>query len=288
MVSIIIPFKYDSNNRLENLLEILGYLKKHWSFEQVIISEMDTSPKILNLLPGWADYIFAKESRSEWSRSKRINLALPIVKSNIMLILDADLIVDYSCVKLAVEKISKNEIDAVTPFEKVYHYPRALVLEEMQKGEINTNKFCLNENYSRVFIANGGCFITKTSIFKHIRGMNELFIGWGLEDDELINRYIKLGYKYGRVGGIPAIHINHDRTESCEINFQNFDNSLLEKNRGILFTKEEMLDYFGISEKVSLYSQIEKVMPTQDKKLIEMVNKEKASYLNVKNEPYKV
>lgn len=289
MISIVVPFKYDSNNRLENLLEILTYLKKHWEFDQIIISEMDVQPKILNLLPSWVDYIFAKESEaSSWSRAKRINLSIPLIKSEITLILDADLIVDYSCVKMAIEKIHKNEMDAITPFEKVFHFPRSIILKEMQQKEIKTSEFCENKNFSRSFVANGGCFITKTSIFKHLRGMNELFVGWGLEDDELINRYIKLGYRYGRISKIPAIHINHDRTKSCEIDFNNFNNSLIEKNRGILFTKEEMLEYFGLTGKVGKYSEINKVQTPEDHRLIDLVEKEKKSYMNVKSEPYEI
>ena len=270
-------------------MEILKYLKKYWTFEQLIVSEIDVNPKAINLIPDWADYIFAKEKDSDqWSRAKRINLPIPLIKNEITIILDADLIVDYYCVQLSVEKIIKDEIDALTPFEKVYHFPRSIVLKEMQNKEIKTNEFCKNKSYSRSFVANGGCFITKTSIFKHIRGMNESFIGWGLEDDELINRYIKLGYRYGRISGVSSIHINHERTKNCEIDLENFNRSLIEKNKGILFSKEEMLSYFGITEHLGEYNQINKNNNIQNEKLLELVDKEKQAYFNLKSEPYEI
>lgn len=288
MISIIVPFKYDSNNRLENLLELLAYVKKYWNFDQLIISEMDESPKIVNLIPKWVDYIFAKETKDIWSRSKRVNLAIPLISNDITMILDTDVIVDNSCISASCDKINNNEIDAVTPFEKAYHIPREIILKEMKIKEINTKEFCENNRASRVFIANGGCFITKTSIFKHIRGMNELFMGWGLEDDELINRYSKLGYRYGRINSIPAIHINHERTASCSLVENNFLNSLIEKNRIYLFNKEQILNYFGISENTGKYSCLKEPMPIDSPNLEKMIKKEKDSYFNAKQESYEI
>lgn len=289
MISIVIPFKYDSINRIENLLELTSYAHKHWEFDQLIVVEMDSKPKINDLLPEWVDYIFAKESQKNWSRSKRINLCIPLIRSKVLAIMDTDLIVDKNCFNLSVEKIIKNEVDAVTPFEKVYHYPRSLILKNMKAGEIKIADFCENnKNFSRVFVANGGCFITKTAIFKHIRGMNELFLGWGLEDDELINRYIKLGYRYGRINKVPAIHINHERTTNCEIDLDNFNNSLIEKNRGLISSREDIIKYFGITEVPGTYSIINKPLPVDTNELKDLVEKEKQLYNNVKKESYEI
>lgn len=291
MISIVIPFKYDSLNRIENLLELLDYIKNYWKPNQLIVVEMDHAPKAISLIPGWVDYLFAKEDESNsWSRSKRINLSIPLIKNEIMAIMDTDLIVDKDCLDVSITKIINNEIDAVTPFGEVYHFPRSIVLKDMKKNEIKTLSFCEanKKNYSRKFIANGGCFITKLSIFKHIRGMNELFVGWGLEDDELINRYIKLGYRYGRISSVPALHINHERSKNCDVDFKNFDNSLIEKNRSLISSKIEILDYFGITDKVGKYSSINKPIPIDTEELANMVAKEKALYQNAKQQSYEI
>lgn len=289
MYSIIIPFKCDSNDRLENLVELLSYLKKNWDFEQLIVSEMDASSKVMNLLPDWVDYLFLKwvKSSAHWCKSKAINAATHLVRNDVMITLDADLVVDKACIDLAVQKILSEEVDAVTPFSKAHHVPRSMLLGEMRIGEIKTVEFCSRVVSSRAFEASGGCFITRTSIFKHLRGMNELFIGWGLEDDELVNRYIKLGYNYARVKDIPSLHINHDRS-SIEIDPSNFDDSIIEKNRGVLFNKEQVLNYFGITDNVGSYNKINKTLPPDNDSLRELFEREKQIHMNIKKEPYQI
>lgn len=276
MISIIIPFKYDSENRLENILELCKYIKKYWLFDEVFVVEMDESPKIINLLPEWCKYIFVKEKNNEtWSRSKRINIAMPMVKSKLTMILDSDVIVDWSYVEYIAEKIKNNELDAATPFDNLYHVSRNIIIQEMKKNKIEPVSF-LNNNkkeISRIFKTNGACFITKTDIFKHIRGMNELFIGWGLEDDELIERYSKLNYRYGRISG-PAIHINHERTNNCHPDPNNFLGSITEKNRIKILDKEQILEYYGIKEKIGLYSSINKPESSDNDILTKLVNEE--------------
>lgn len=288
MVSIIIPFKYDSKNRLENILELLDYSKKYWNFVDLIIAEMDESPKIFNLLPKWCKYIFCKEENEIWSRSKRINLGLSLVNSEILMILDSDVIVEWSVIEYIVDQIKNDKIDAATPFENLYHVSRKVILDMKEKIDINSYLKNNKENISRVFKVNGACFLTKTSIFKHIRGMNELFLGWGLEDDELISRYLKLGYRYARVNGYNAIHINHERTANCHPDPSNFENSVTEKNRILLFNKNEILNYYGISESVGKYSFLKTPEPPNSLELKKMVEEEINNYKKDKASSYKI
>lgn len=289
MVSIIIPFKYDSQNRIENILELCAYARKYWSFDEMFIIEMDESPKIINLLPDWCKYIFVKEIGNVWSRSKRINMALPMIKSKVTIILDSDVLIDWEHIEYILNKIKKNELDAATPFNDLYHVQRNLIIEEMKKNKVEICSF-LDKNkdkISRVFKTNGACFITRTDIFKHLRGMNELFFGWGLEDDELITRYAKLGFRYGRSNG-QAIHINHERTPNCSPDPDNFLGSITEKNRINLFSKEEIMNYYGIRENVGVYNSLDKPIGADNATLLDMVNKEKSLYFNQTNELYKI
>jgi predicted glycosyltransferase involved in capsule biosynthesis len=280
MLSIIIPFKYDSKNRLENILELLSYSKNYWNFSEIIVVEMDESPKIINLIPNWCKYIFCKEESEVWSRSKRINLGLSLVKNDILMILDSDVIVDWSVVEYLVNEIKNNKLDAATPFENLYHVSRKIIPDMREKININSYLENNKEHISRIFQVNGACFLTKTNIFKHIRGMNELFLGWGLEDDELITRYLKLGYRYARVKGYNAIHINHERTINCQPDPDSFKNSIVEKNRILLFDKNEILNYYGISENVGNYNCLKTPNPPDKIELIELVNKEINNYSN--------
>lgn len=290
MLSIVIPFKYDSENRLENILEISKYIKKNWFFDDLFVVEMDDSPKIINLLPSWSNYIFVKEKQNEvWSRSKRINMAVPMVKSQILMILDSDVVVDWNHVDYIINKIKDNELDAATPFENLYHMSRDVVLSEMKKNKIEVASFIKNneKDISRIFKVNGACFITRVSIFKHIRGMNELFLGWGLEDDELIERYNKLGFRYGRSNG-SAIHINHERTASCSPEPNYFFGSITEKNRIKLMSKMEILNYYGIKEEIGIYNTLSVPMGPDKEELLKASEEERSLYLNMEKKEYKI
>jgi len=61
MISIIIPFKNDHITRLENLLNLASYIEKFWTYNQIIVVEMDEKPTALNLLSDNITYLFAKE-----------------------------------------------------------------------------------------------------------------------------------------------------------------------------------------------------------------------------------
>jgi hypothetical protein len=288
MVSIIIPFKYDSKNRIENILELLDYSKKYWKFSELIIAEMDESPKIFHLIPKWCKYVFCKEDSEVWSRSKRINLGLSLVNSEILMILDSDVIIEWPVVEYIVDQIKKDKIDAATPFENLYHVSRNVIPKMKEKIDINSYLNNNKNDISRVFKVNGACFLTRTDVFKHIRGMNELFLGWGLEDDELINRYIKLGYRYARVSGYNAIHINHERTVNCHPDLNNFEKSITEKNRIFLFNKNQILDYYGISESVGKYNALKSPLPADTIELKQLVEKEIGSYKKSDSSNYKI
>lgn len=279
MIDIIIPFKNDDMSRLENILSLISYIEKFWKYNKIIVVEMDEKPTIAQLLPDSVFYLFAKERKDElWSRSKRINLALPLISSPILMVLDTDVIIDFNTVDYLCRKISNKELDFVVPFSKLVHMERSICLRSMNK-EINPNDFVeKNKQYIlREFVTNGGCFLANTAIFKHLRGMNELFYGWGLEDDELIHRYMKLGKKYGRVENMVAIHIEHKRTNNSFPNKECFSGSIVEKNRIKTWSKEKIQEYYGITESTGVYSGLNKpIDPNEEEKII--IQNEKKLY----------
>lgn len=279
MFSIIIPFKNDDITRLENLLSLISYIERFWTCDQIIVVEMDEKPTIIHLLPNHIVYLFAKEKKNEiWNKSKRVNLALSIISSPILMMLDTDVIIDFNTIKYVCGKIKNKELDLVTPYSKVFYMERNICLHSMSK-EINPNEFVeKNKQYKiREFITNGGCFIADTSTFKHLRGMNELFYGWGLEDDELIYRYMKLGKKYGRVENMCALHIEHERTSNAVPNKEYFSGNIVERHRIKTWSKEKIQEYYGITENIGAYSKLNKPAdPTGEEKII--IQNEKKLY----------
>jgi len=279
MLSIVIPFKNDDPTRLVNLLSLISYIERFWTYEKIIVVEMDEKPTVLNLLSDDIVYLFAKEKKNEiWNKSKRVNLALPIIDSPILMMLDTDVIIDFNTIKYVCEKIKNKELDLVTPYSKVFYMERNLCLDSMSK-EINPNEFAeRNKQYIlREFVTNGGCFLADTATFKHLRGMNELFYGWGLEDDELIYRYMKLGKKYGRVENMCALHIEHKRTNNAVPNKECFSGNIIERHRMKTWSKEKIQEYYGITENTGGYLTLNKPAdPNEEEKII--IKNEKKLY----------
>jgi predicted glycosyltransferase involved in capsule biosynthesis len=279
MFSIIIPFKNDDISRLENLLSLISYIERFWTYEKIIVVEMDEKPTVLSLLPDNIVYLFGKENKNKtWNKSKRVNLALPIIDSPILMMLDTDVIVDFNTIKYVCEKIKNKELDLVTPYNKTIYMERNICLQSMIK-EINPNEFTERnkQHILREFVTNGGCFLADTAIFKHLRGMNELFYGWGLEDDELIHRYINLGKKYGRVNNMCALHIEHKRTNNAIPNKEFFSGNVVERHRIKTWNKEKIQEYYGITENIGAYSTLNKPAdPNEEEKII--IQEEKKLY----------
>jgi len=205
-----------------------------------------------------------------------VNFALPIVKSPILMMLDVDVIVDFNTVKYICKKIKNKELELATPFNKLIHMERKPLLDSVCI-EINPNDYAeKNKQYIlREFATTGGCFLADTATFKHLRGMNELFYGWGLEDDELIYRYMKLGKKYGRVENMCALHIEHERTNNAVPNKECFAGNIIERHRMKTWSKEKIQEYYGITESFGAYSTLSKPAEPNEEEVIIIQNEKK-------------
>jgi hypothetical protein len=64
------------------------------------------------------------------------------------------------------------------------------------------------------YMDNGGIVLFDTSTYVNGGGGNENFVGWGCEDDEMISRFVGLGYRLGRLDNAILLHLQHSRQTS--------------------------------------------------------------------------
>ena len=186
-VDFIFPYRYDSEERKNNLYTSLSYYKKHFPNSNFIISEQGVNQTV-NV--NGNDYIFLKKELPH-NQSKSINAGTKLSNKKIICVIDVDIILlNYMNIYEATKEIFKDNIDYCLPYNECVDLP---TFEYRRPW----GKECI-----------GGIFVIDRNKFIE-SGMNdESFEGWGREDDarheKLINLEIRFKRKYGYI-----IHMEH-------------------------------------------------------------------------------
>ena len=77
----------------------------------------------------------------------------------------------------------------------------------------------------------GVCPIFLKQRLLDIGGWDEGFVGWGAEDQDIIDRYCKDDIHLARFASLTYVHLHHDVTPGWN------DREFVEKNRGLYFKK---------------------------------------------------
>lgn len=217
-VCFIIPFMYDTQERLENLTFVVRYINKHFDTHIVVV---DSSPDKF-----YASLI-AEEYRSVENvvalykpmgqflhRTRMVNDILKCIINHpdfkdtpYVCINDCDAFFNPEQYIKSVEML-QNGYSMVYPYAGNFmDIPRTIILD----GEIR-NPYLVNPKS-----VGGAVFVNKND-YLSIGLENENFISYGYEDDERYERAVKLGLKVGRTDG-DCWHIHHERDiNSCEKN----------------------------------------------------------------------
>ena len=186
-VDFIFPYRYDSEERRNNLNISLNYYKRYFTESNFIISEQGPTQTINNCD---GDFIFLKKELPH-NQSKSINAGVKLSNKKIICVVDVDIILlNYMNIYEAVKEIFKENIDYCLPYNECVDLPNF----EYRRP---WGKECI-----------GGIFIIDRDKFIQ-SGMNdESFEGWGREDDARHEKLLKLGLKFERKYGY-IIHMNH-------------------------------------------------------------------------------
>lgn len=244
----VMPVRLDSLDRLENLLEVTRYLHERLCVPQILVVENDHQPKLVAHLSDrpYIRYLFVQSDDRPWNKSRVINTALPWVTTRAMAIWDTDAVVSLGQLRMSVRGIVDEGRAAAIPFESMYHVPRKYI-QQVREGRLDYNRAVEDQIFQ---IKRGGgqaCFVVNTALFRHARGANELFWGWGGEDDEMLIRMHKLFGGITQARG-PLIHIAHQRTSTSFPDERYGRLNEGERQRIYDWSPEEIRRYLGISE----------------------------------------
>lgn len=254
-ITLVVPCKLDSNDRIENLSAHLEYVKSITD-NPIILIESDVEPKVYEKVKGLRHvrYMFVQTNHENfWSRSLPINQGVAWASTPLVAPWDVDVIIEPGQVEYTARQILEDNADFGVPFTKVL-YCHHSVFEDVRDNRLDYGSLVHRYLYTLAGREHFGCAnIFKREVFRHIRGMSEKFFGWGGEDSELGARVAGLGFRVFRHGGF-AWHIDHMKgpLSGCG------DEALFDANREEVFkieamSPDELRAYFGITAEIGGY-----------------------------------
>lgn len=236
-VTFTIPVHYDHPDRFQNLSLNICMLLQYFD-TNVIIGEQGSDK--FKVFETWCKY--KKFNDAEFHRTKMLNVMAREAETPIVVNYDADVFLPPMQVLKAVFDLSVK--DMVYPFDgRFARVPRSKFREienALDIGVVSGTEWQGTRAGDMPSV--GGCLFVNKKAFFEAGGENERFISYGPEDAERFERFIKAGFKVGKVKGI-IYHIDHFRGPNSLTYHKHFRANEDEFNRIKRMNKEEMLNY---------------------------------------------
>jgi ADP-heptose:LPS heptosyltransferase len=199
-ISVVIP--HGGSERLDLLAATLTIATRSPLVAEVIVAEMDDIPHARNLAQGLgARYVFI-HSEAGFNKSRTINVATTLARSEFVLWLDADVLLPDEFLHRAVMELCERDLDCLIPWTSVRYLEaedtRAVIAGTRQPHECQP----VNTYYTRRG-ACGGAVLLRRRLVQDFGGMWEAFCGWGGEDSAWFHK--------ARVVGRAAVTARHDQ-----------------------------------------------------------------------------
>ncbi len=213
-VTFAIPVRLDSKDRENNLNLTVDYLNYHFKTNIIVCEESKISH--LKYVNNKCEYIHYSTDLNYTHRTRTLNLIAKQSKTSIISIWDTDALVPVNQIVSSYRALSENRFDIIYPYNGIFvdlsqSLHQQLVDREYDLKMLPKSSFQPNQGNSI-----GGAIFFQKKVFLEGGMMNEYFKSYGWEDNELIERFYKLGYKIGRVEGI-FIHLYHSRGENSSV-----------------------------------------------------------------------
>jgi len=213
-LSFLIPLRLDSIDRLENIVLIVDYIVQHFDTNIQILEASKFDNGILKkLLPTKTVQIeFVEDHDPIFHRTHYINVLTQKVITPYCAVWDADVIVDSTQLNDSVQILREGLADFVYPYQMYFldvpeiikeHYHETRDINILKDNAGKMKKFYYPDPI-------GGAFLVNREKYIESGLENVKYYGWGIEDGERLNRWLKLGYKVQRVQG-PLFHFSHSR-----------------------------------------------------------------------------
>jgi len=204
--SFLVSVRLETNERLKNLKMTTQFYRDNLANCEFCFVEADSQPRMEeNGLLSKNDKYFFWDYSSLFKRGECLNKASKLSTRDFYICIDTDVIVDPQALCESIEIINNYDIGIMYPYNGRFMYTTKQYKNFVLKHVINIKrlKADLNSRAKQVCVhpeSLAGCFIIKKDVFEKINGFNPNFIGWGYENDELVERMHKLDYTIERIG----------------------------------------------------------------------------------------
>jgi len=210
-LTILIAAKADSEDRLINLGITLDYINYHFNVP-IILSEQDTEPKLKQICEEKNVQHIFYETNEFFNRQRGVNICAREVTTPVIAHYDADILLKPQQIKAAVKAVLDKSADLVYPYDgHFYDIPKEYHSQIVETNDLN----CVNLEKCTLFNPHsvGGVVIFDREHYWKCGGANENFKGLGYEDNEINERFKKLGSKIVRTQW-PLYHLTHERKDT--------------------------------------------------------------------------
>lgn len=279
-VTAIVSVKIDSQDRLRNMRLFLNYFQSFFRNFEIIVVEQDTQSRLEDLFRGARGvFHYFRESATAHSKPANLNLAASLSDRPYLLLCDVDCFVPPSGLVDGLALIQKNPaLDAVLAHNGITVQIKQRLIDEglsMQEllarlpffsklYEIRPPRHdpeMVEPMYGSIRIDSTVMTLYRRRTFIGAGGLNENFLGWGLEDHELRLRLQKLGYSSGKGSNVNCYHFEHSRgTDSLVNNHYHANIDELECVRSM--TESELRRYIAQRFRLIQFSEDEHVTVT--------------------------
>lgn len=220
-ISVVIPFRCDSQGRLDNLDAVLRHLSGCLPGADLIVIEDGPvlCGEALGRQPGvrW----FGRFNDGAFHRTRLINLAAETLTARRFLCShDTDVMAYPAGLGQALDLL-RGGVTLVFPYDGRFVDLRGGVRQAqiatpdpecvpadaraLRRHPARREIVCVNTG------SVGGAVLFDRTAFLACGGYHEGFVTWGFEDIELVTRMEKLGHPRRRVAGLPLLHLSHAR-----------------------------------------------------------------------------
>lgn len=232
--SFLIPLRIESPDRERNTDLCIRYLKRHLPDCTIFVKESDVKSRFPKRLRNLVNYEFEKNTEPFFHRTRILNEMLFKVETSIVSNYDVDIVLPPSTFYEIERMILKEKYDLIYPYAEGSHL--WLVKLETPHYFSETLDISSFKQLIKSGTGRGHAHFLKTTSLRKGFMINENYISYGPEDEEFYQRFLKLGYKIGRVEDL-IYHIEHSRTFNS-----NNENPFFVQNKDLY---EKMLEMNG-------------------------------------------
>jgi len=233
-LSIVVPVRVDSEDRLRNLRIVLDYFESFFTGFEILVIEQDHTSRVGGVVEGRQGVSHVlRQSSGCFFKTRLSNLGVSLSQRPYAMVYDTDVLFHPLALKQACEMLRSDAATFVFPYNQVMLELRRDVVEQglditwelfgelpfCRPGErpdpAAGARFLYGDADSP---CTGGALLFDRREFLLVGGYNENIISYGCEDAELYARLQALRARLGRVEGYNCYHLEHKRGRDSHYN----------------------------------------------------------------------